>query len=598
MKLLLSMPAVLLACSMQAQPKADQRLKGLDTFVNKVLKDWHTPGVSIAVVEKNRVVFTGGFGYRNYEQNLPVTSRTLFAIGSCTKAFTASMVGMLESEGLIDIDKPVRNYLPSLKFYNDDLNAHVTTRDMMCHRTGLPRHDIAWYGSSATRKELLERIQFLEPNRQLREVFQYNNFMFMAQGVLIEQLTGKSWEENLRQRILTPLGMNTTNMSVTEMEKSPDHSLAYAIKKDSIITAIPFRNLDAIGPAGAINSCADDMSKWLITWINGGSFHGKEIIPASFVTQATSQQMAVPGAPPSKENPDLHLGVSGLGWFLSSYRGHLRTEHGGGIDGFISTTCYFPTDSIGIFVVSSNGTVTNIVRNFIADRMLRLPYRNWNGMQKEQFAKGKAGNGKRVNTDSLTKKPGTKPLHNKEEYAGNYSHPGYGTARVFWDRDTLWLDYNSGKKINNYLQHYHYDVFRHLTIDEGEEDMNATKIRFVTGEGGDIEAFEVSMEQGVKDILFKKELVIKTVSRLQLEKFTGEYELQSVVLKVSLKGEKTLTLFVPGQPEYELVPQGENQFGLKGLQGFIIKFEVDNTGQVTALTSIQPNGIFTAVRKK
>ena len=167
------------------------------------------------------VAIPAGVGYRNYEQKLPVTPRTLFAIGSCTKAFTASMVDMLESEGLVDLDKPVRNYMPSLKFYNDDLNDHVTIRDMMCHRTGLPRHDISWYGSSATRKELVERIQFLEPSRHLREVFQYNNFMFLAQGALVEHLTGKSWEDNLRQRILKPLGMNATNLSVNEMEKIP-----------------------------------------------------------------------------------------------------------------------------------------------------------------------------------------------------------------------------------------------------------------------------------------------------------------------------------------------------------------------------------------
>jgi CubicO group peptidase (beta-lactamase class C family) len=186
-----------------AQAPADPRLKGLDTLVNRVLKEWHAPGVSIAVVEKNKVIYTGGFGYRDVNKKLPVTQTTLFAIGSCTKAFTASMLGMLQNEGKVDIEKPVRNYLPELRFYNDYLNDHVTLHDMMCHRTGLPRHDLSWYGSTASRAELLKRIQFLEPTAELREKWQYNNFMFMAQGMVIEKITGKSWEENIKERILT-----------------------------------------------------------------------------------------------------------------------------------------------------------------------------------------------------------------------------------------------------------------------------------------------------------------------------------------------------------------------------------------------------------
>src|SRR4030095_3352442 len=129
----------------------------------------------------------------------------------------------------LNLDKPVRNYLPELKFQNEYANAHVTLRDMMCHRTGLPRHDLSWYGSTATRSELLERVQYLEPSAELREKFQYNNFMFLAQGVVCEKITGKSWEQNMKERILTPLGMENTVLSIGEMEKSADHSLAYTL---------------------------------------------------------------------------------------------------------------------------------------------------------------------------------------------------------------------------------------------------------------------------------------------------------------------------------------------------------------------------------
>src|SRR5450631_468992 len=117
----------------------DKRFAGLDTAFARVLKDWHAAGFAVAVVEKNKVVYAEGFGYRDYEKKIPVTPNTLFAIGSCTKAFTASLIGMLNKEGKIDLDKPVRNYMPDLKFYNNEMNDHITLRDMMCHRTGLPR---------------------------------------------------------------------------------------------------------------------------------------------------------------------------------------------------------------------------------------------------------------------------------------------------------------------------------------------------------------------------------------------------------------------------------------------------------------------------
>ncbi|MGL6267356.1 MAG: serine hydrolase domain-containing protein, partial [Chitinophagaceae bacterium] len=146
-----------------AQLPTDSRLKGLDTFALRILKEWNAPGVTIAVVEKNRIIYAGGFGYSDYDKKIAVTQNTQFAIGSCTKAFTASILGMLEKEGKVDLDKPARDYLPELKFKNDYTNKHITLRDMLCHRSGLPRHDVSWYGATASRKELLDRVQYLEP---------------------------------------------------------------------------------------------------------------------------------------------------------------------------------------------------------------------------------------------------------------------------------------------------------------------------------------------------------------------------------------------------------------------------------------------------
>lgn len=320
----------------------DKRFAGLDTAFARVLKEWHAAGFAVAVVAKDKVIYAKGFGYRDYENKIPVTSNTLFAIGSCTKAFTSSLLGMLSKDGKVDFDKPVRTYLPDLKFYNDELNDHVTLRDMMCHRTGLPRHDYSWYlFQSRSKDSLVQRIQFMEPSAELREKWQYNNFMFLLQGVATEKITGKSWEDNIREKIFQPLGMTNSDVSLGEWAKSSDAAYGYDVKNDSIIKKMDYYDIAAMSPAGSINSSVNDMSKWVITWINGGKFNGKEILPASYITQAMSSQMVIGAALPDKEKTDIYFSNYGFGWFLASYRGHYRVEHGGNIDGFSASTSFF-----------------------------------------------------------------------------------------------------------------------------------------------------------------------------------------------------------------------------------------------------------------
>ncbi|HLF47112.1 MAG TPA: serine hydrolase, partial [Chitinophagaceae bacterium] len=533
------------------------------------------------------------------EKKLPVTENTLFAIGSCTKAFTASILGMLEKEGKVNLDKPVRDYLPELKFQNDYTNKHITLRDMMCHRSGLPRHDYSWYGTTASRTELLNRIQYQEPSAELREKYQYNNFMFMAQGMVIEKITGKSWEENMREKIFQPLGMNNTNMSVTDMEKIGDRSLAYTTENNKP-KAIPYRNIDPIGPAGSVNSCAKDMANWLITWINSGKFNDKEIIPAGYRSQAMTAQIATGGGLPGIENPDLHMSGYGLGWGMNSYRGHYRVEHGGGIDGFITSTGFFPTDSIGIFVVTNQGTPTTSIRNFIADRMLKLSYRPWGKSALADKLKADSTAKASPNNDSLNRKPGTKLSHELKDYTGIFENKGYGKAKIFIERDTLWVDYNeAGLRTKSYLEHYHYDVFRVRSTEEKENPKESPKMKFNMNTKGEIITFEMRMEPAVKDIVFEKELKTIDVGINDLKKYEGTYEFApGAEAKFYIKGESTLFAFIEGQPEYEIVASEKNKFFLKVLPDYKAVFEENDKGEIISVSFVQPNGTFKATRKK
>ncbi|HEY1115552.1 MAG TPA: serine hydrolase [Chitinophagaceae bacterium] len=584
----------------QKTSPADKRFAGLDATFTKILDDWKVAGFAVAVVQKDKVIYAQGFGYRDYEKKLPVTPNTLFAIGSVTKAFTASLLGQLQQEGKVALDKPAHQYLPGLSFFNDAMNNSVTLRHMMSHQTGLPRHDISWYlFPTASRDTLLQRVHYQEPTAGVREKWQYNNFMYMAQGVVIEKLTGKSWEENVKEKIFIPLGMTRSNFSVLDLPKSDDASLGYGLRGDSTIRKVPYYNISGMGPAGSINSSVLEMSNWLITWIYGGKFRGKEILPSSFVTEALSPQTLVNAGLPSKEKPDIHFAAYGLGWGMNSYRGHYRVNHGGGIDGFTSVAALFPTDSIGVMVLTNQegSQVPSIVLNTIADRLLGLKPYDWNGDLKKAADKAKAAQ----KSAAATKKAiahTTKPSHALADYSGDYTHPGYGTMTLYTKGDSLFAQ--TGER-QLWLRHNNYDVFDPLPYDPAEGVDSAglpmqIPIQFRLNVSGEVEGLSVPFEAGLQPIVFKKGAKVARVAKAELEKYVGEYELAGATVKVYTKGE-TLYVFVPGQPEYELVPNDKDKFALKVASGYFVQFASNGKGEVTDLTFVQPNGNFKATRK-
>jgi CubicO group peptidase (beta-lactamase class C family) len=587
----------------QKKTNSSSPLANIDTLLERILKERKAPGFAVAVVEKNKIIYAKGFGYRDYEKKLPVTPNTSFAIGSCSKAFTSLLIGLLNKDGKVEYDKPVRDYLPSLKFYNNDMNNLITVRDLMCHRTGLPRHDISWYlFNTNSRDSMLQRIQYMEPTAPVRQVWQYNNFMFLLQGMIAEKLTGMTWEKNIKEKILTPLGMNTATVSIAGLEKSPEPAKGYYLYKDSLIKKIDYYDINAMSPAGSINSNVNEMANWVIAWINGGKFNGKEVFPSAYMKEAISSQMIINAALPDKEKPDIHFANYGLGWFMASYRGHYRVEHGGNIDGFSASTCFFPTDSIGIIVLTNqNGSaLTSIVRNSIADRLLKLKPIDWIGDRKAADAKTKAAAKEAEASASSNKKPGTKTSHPIKEYEGLYNHPGYGTAEVAAENDSLFF-FTPGKKI--WLRHYHYDVFETFEVDKKEgidtTEKSELKIRFDMNDAGDIHSLFMELEAGLKPFEFVRKPKPKEITKEELKKYEGEYELApGMPAKLYIKGEKTLYAFIEGQPEYELVPTDKNKFTIKVLSGYHLHFEENEKGEITSVSFVQPNGTFKAKKKK
>ena len=219
-----------------------------------------------------------------------------------------------------------------------------------------------------------------------------------------------------------------------------------------------YYDIAAMSPAGSINASVNEMAKWLKVWIHGGKYGEKEVIPTPYISEAMTPQMVMGGGTPGKENPDLHFSTYGYGWMASSYKGHYRVQHGGNIDGFSANTCFFPSDSIGVVVLTNqNGsTVPAVVRNIIADRMLHVAITDWNKDLYERQQKGKEEQNEELASMETDKKSNTKPSHILVEYTGKYSNPGYSEFEIVEEGDSLFAVFPLKKY---WLRHYHYDVF-------------------------------------------------------------------------------------------------------------------------------------------
>src|SRR5262249_17322790 len=275
-----------------------QRLAGFDAYMEKVVKDWNVPGIGVAVIAKDKVVFAKGYGYRDYGKKLPYTTKTVQPIASNTKLFTATAAGRPAEGSRPGWDKPVRDFVPSIQFYNDDLNRTISIRDMLSHRTGITRHDTIWYKADFTRKELFDRLRYLEPTQPMRQTFLYNNMMYIGAGYAIELLSGQKWEDFVRARLLQPLGMSSTVFAIADLQKSPEHGVPFTERRDSFeLYQIPYyEEGEGVGPAGSMVSNLEDMSRWVMAQLNDGRLDGKQVIPSAVIKATMAPALAMPNA--------------------------------------------------------------------------------------------------------------------------------------------------------------------------------------------------------------------------------------------------------------------------------------------------------------
>lgn len=557
--------------------------EGLKTLIEEHRVAWEVPGCAVAAVKGDEVVLNEAFGLRNVDRQLPVTTSTLFAIGSTTKAFTAAAVGAMVDDGLIEWDTPLRDLIPGFRLHDAVATERITPQDLLSHRTGLARHEFAWMAHpERTRADIVSRLRHLPLSKDIRQVFQYCNLGYVTAGHLIEVVTGMTWEEYVTTRLLKPLGMDHTNFSVYDSQRSEDFSKPYERRQGSVVE-IPFRVIDSAGPAGSINSCTTDMLAWIQTNLNQGNSGESPVIRQDTLRRMQSPQMVVDEG---TTFPEVVHYAYGLGWMIGHYRGHRLVEHGGGIDGFLTELMLLPEDGIGL-VVLTNSTTSSLGKEIayrVMDELLGLEPLPWHERLKERY--DAAQGGMKEAREASVRLEAPLPRAN-DEYVGEYEHPGYGTFTIALEDGRLVPRFGT-LKID--LTHRHFDVFD-LEYRELSEDVIVFPLTFETGPDGDVVALTVPFEPSVDAIRFVRKPDPRGSDPELLRTLVGTYVMGPIELEVTLKTDSTLTVAEQKSPAVELVPRRDLRFGVKGSVSGTVEFVLASDGSVEKVI-VQPTGVF------
>ena len=434
-------------------------LAGLDAYVERAMKEWHVPGLAIAVVKNDSVVYAKGFGVREVGKPDRVDSHTLFAIGSNTKAFTSAAVAIMVDRKKMRWDDKVTSYLPDLQLYDPYVTRELTIRDALSHRSGLGRQgDLLWYGSSYDRDEILRRVRYLKPNSSFRSEFGYSNIMFLAAAQAVADAAGERWDNVITSEIFGPLGMMESNTSVDSLSGKADVATPHSIEADRA-APIPWRKLDNMAPAGSINSSVSDMTHWIMMQLDTGVYAGKKIVSAKSLYETHSPQ-TIMASPPDTLFPSNHFTSYGMGWVLQDYLGRELVWHNGGIDGMLSEVRLVPEEKLG-FVILSNADGHNMnpaIAYRIIDAYLGAPAHDWSSIFLAQQKKGEAMQAAAEKQADSARAKSSRPSLPLERYAGTYADSMYGNSTVKLEDGKLVVRY--GPTFAGDLEHWHYDTFR------------------------------------------------------------------------------------------------------------------------------------------
>ncbi|HJQ19707.1 MAG TPA: serine hydrolase [Gemmatimonadaceae bacterium] len=453
-------PLLLLSVPVLIEAQSDPRLRELDAYAARTVREWRAPGLAFAVVKDGRVVFAKGYGVRELGGAAPVDTQTLFAIGSTTKAMTAMALAMLVDEGKVKWDDPVAKYLPDFQLNDPYVTREVTVRDLLTHRAGLPNADFLWYGTDLSIDEIVRRMRMVRPAYSLRSSFIYQNVMYAVAGRVVAAASGMPWAQFLRTRIFTPLGMTRTVTSLAEASRSTNVAAPHFIVDDTV-RVISNAAVDAVAPAGAIWSSIADMAKWTRFILDSGRVDGHALVKASTFAELVKPQAMVPASEfyPTARLTHPHWQTYGFGWFQQDYDGRKLDFHTGSIDGMVAIVGVLLDERVGVYVLSNldHNEARHALMLKTLDTFTSAPERDWSaelqklygGLRVQAAAAQTAAEQRRI--------AGTHPSLPLARYAGSYADSLYGSVTITEDNGLLRL--RSGR-LDATLEHWQYDTFR------------------------------------------------------------------------------------------------------------------------------------------
>ncbi|MFC6996953.1 serine hydrolase [Rufibacter roseus] len=467
---------------------AQADLKKLDAYYQRALKDWNVPGMAIAIVKNDKVVFAKGYGVLNGQKGGKVDENTVFGIASNSKAYTAAALALLVDEGKLKWDDKVTKYLPYLQLYNPYVTQELNIKDLLSHRVGLETFsgDLLWYNTTYSRREILERARFLQPTFGFRDGYGYSNLMFIAAGEVIEAISGKTWESFIQERFFGPLGMNRSYTSVNQLKgvanvATPHGNDANGNPVPTVITA-----WDSWNPAAGIFTSVNQHAQWMRLQLNQGTYNGSRIISENASHTMWAMENPFPIAPQAQAmNPSIHFSGAGLGWMLNDYQGRKIVAHGGGHEGMNSRTVLVPEEKLGIIILTNSMTsITGPLANYTIDQYLGIKKgRDWSQFSLDLIKKARAE--QKITDSQKEKETAFSPTRPLQEYVGTYRSQLYGDATVALQNGKLVLNLLPAPALGGELSPWKADIFN-LNWKTQFALLTPTNVRFLPGPDGSI----------------------------------------------------------------------------------------------------------------